>query len=407
MEELFLKIVQINSFSYGSTGKIMMSIHNELINHGYESWVIWGRGRKSNNIKEIFMNDICGVYFHVLYSRLTGKTGFASRKSTIKLIERLDEIKPDIIHLHNIHGYYINIELLFKYIKQKNIKLIWTLHDCWGFTGQCPHFTLKKCSKWKKQCQNCPMIKEYPKALIDNSFWNYNMKKKLFTNLNATIITPSKWLSNLVKESFLKEYDIITINNGIDINVFKPTKSDFRKKHSLEDKKIILGVASIWDTRKGLNDFVRLSKVLDDSYRIVLVGVSKKQIKSLPNNIIGIRRTSNQKELAEIYSAADVFLNTTYEDNYPTVNLEAIACGTPVLSYDTGGSVEFINFIKNKNDNYIINKKDIKRDINILKEYIDRIIGKKMYLIDPFQLSEKTMIKKYIKIYQNVSDKEY
>ena len=292
------------------------------------------------------------------------------------------------------------MELLFNYIRENNIKVIWTLHDCWAFTGQCAYFSTKQCEKWKTKCHNCPLLKNYPKAIIDNSTWNYQKKKKLFTGLDITLVTLSKWLADLVKKSFLKEYQVKVINNGIDLNIFKPTKSNFRKRYNIENKKIILGVASVWDSRKGLTDFIKLSKILNEDYVIVLIGLSKKQIKSLPDNIIGITRTENQKELAGIYSIADVLLNPTYEDNYPTVNIEALACGTPVLSYDTGGSIEFVNFIKDNNTKYIIEKNKVISDINNLKEYIDGIINNKLILKDIKLLDEKTMIDKYLELYK-------
>lgn len=397
-----MKIVQINSFSNGSTGKIMMNIHKELQKQGFDSYVVWGRGRKSENNHEIYLNDKIGVYFHALYARLTGKVGFASKRSTKKLLKRLDEIKPDIIHLHNIHGYYINIELLFNYIRENNIKVIWTLHDCWSFTGQCPYFTFVDCSKWKTQCDKCPMLNEYPKTLKDNSRSNYLKKKKLFTGLNITIVTPSEWLSKLVKQSFLKEYPVKVINNGIDLSIFKPIKSDFRKKYNIENKKIILGVAGVWDRRKGLSDFLELSKHLDnDKYQIVLIGLSKKQLNNLPSNIIGMTRTENQRQLVEIYSASDVLLNPTYEDNYPTVNIEALACGTAVLSYDTGGSIEFVKFIKNNDKvKYIIKKNDIVNNVSIVKNYINTITNSKLNIIDLYLLDERKMNDEYLKLYE-------
>lgn len=397
-----MKIVQINSFSNGSTGKIMMNIHKELQKQGFDSYVVWGRGRKSENNHEIYLNDKIGVYFHALYARLTGKVGFASKRSTKKLLKRLDEIKPDIIHLHNIHGYYINIELLFNYIRENNIKVIWTLHDCWPFTGQCPYFTFVDCSKWKTQCDKCHMLNEYPKTLKDNSRSNYLKKKNLFTGLNITIVTPSEWLSKLVKQSFLKEYPVKVINNGIDLSIFKPIKSDFRKKYNIENKKIILGVAGVWDRRKGLSDFLELSKHLDnDKYQIVLIGLSKKQLKNLPSNIIGMTRTENQRQLVEIYSASDVLFNPTYEDNYPTVNIEALACGTAVLSYDTGGSIEFVKFIKNNDKvKYIIKKNDIVHNVSIVKNYINTITNSKLNIIDLYLLDERKMNDEYLKLYE-------
>ena len=397
-----MKIVQINSFSNGSTGKIMMSIHKKLLKNGHESYVIYGRGRKSKNEHEIYLNDKFGIYLHVFYSRITGKNGFLSTFSTKKLIRILDDLKPDIVHLHNIHGYYINIDLLFNYLKENNIKVIWTLHDCWPFTGQCAYFDMVNCDNWKQGCHNCPQLNSYPKSFKDSSIWNYKKKKELFNGLNLTLVTPSRWLSNLVKESYLKNYDVIVINNGIDTNIFKPTKNNFRKNNNILNKKIILGVANVWDKRKGLNDFLKLSKILSNDYVIVLIGLSKKQIKLLPNNIIGITRTENQQELSNIYSTSDILFNPTYEDNYPTVNLEAIACGTPVLSYNTGGSVEFTDFIEDNIDKYIISKEKANKDINYVKDKIDNIINNTFEVKDSKAFNEDKMISKYMSLYDSI-----
>lgn len=400
-----MRIVQINSFSNGSTGKIMMSIHKSLINKGYDSYIIWGRGRKSNNYREIYLNDKIGVCFHVLYSRLTGKMGFASKYSTKKLIKILNKLKPDIVHLHNIHGYYINIEMLFNYLKNNNIKVVWTLHDCWAFTGHCPYFSFKDCQKWKNGCFNCPLLQEYPKTIKDNSKWNYIKKKELFTGFSdLMIVTPSKWLSTLIEYSFLKEYPLRVINNGIDTKIFKPISTDFRKKHNLENKRIILGVASVWDSRKGLNDFIKLSKVIDDNYVIVLVGLNRKQIKCLPNNIIGITRTENQLELAGIYSTSDILFNPTYEDNYPTVNIESLACGTPVLTYDTGGSPEFTDFFIDSM-NYVIKKEDANNNILFVKKRIDNILEQCFINVNSSNFSEENMVARYVDIYVSILKK--
>ena len=396
-----MKIVQINSFSNGSTGKIMMSIHKELLKQGHESYVVWGRGRKAENEHEIFMNDKIGVYFHALYSRLTGKTGFASKRATKKLIKKIEEINPDVIHLHNIHGYYINIEMLFNYLKKIKAKKVWTLHDCWAFTGQCPHFTYVKCDKWKSHCEKCPMINEYPKTLVDNSKLNFERKKELFTGVdNLTIVTPSDWLAGLVKESFLKEYNVEVIHNGINTNIFKPTESDFRKKYNLEDKKIILGVASVWTKKKGLYDFIELSKLLDDNYVIVLVGVNKKQLKQLPKNIIGIQRTENQIELAGLYSTSDLFFNPTYEDNYPSVNIEAIACGTKILAYNNGGNSEFSQFLNNRGS-FIIKENDSNIFNESLSVEIESFINdsNKKISIDSKNVDLIEFCNKYFKVY--------
>lgn len=386
-----MKIIQINSVPNGSTGTIMLNIHNRLLADGIESYAIWGRGRKSNNNNEIYMNDNLGVYMHALYSRITGRCGYGSKRATKKLLLRFDEIKPDVIHLHNIHGYYINIEMLFNYIKEKKIKVIWTLHDCWAFTGNCAYFDMIDCNKWKKKCKNCPQKYEYPKSIFDNSLWCYENKKKLFSKLDdMTIVTPSEWLSNLVKKSFLKDFNIFVINNGINTDVFKVIKQkelNFKEKYNLKEKKIILGVASPWSKRKGLNDFLELSNVLSDEYKIVLVGLNKRQLKKLPKNILGLKRTSNINELVDIYNSADIFFNPTYEDNYPTTNIEAICCGTKVVTYNTGGSPEIAKY-----NGEIVTKKEL---INNYKKYFK--IDKSNIVKKDFSIDE--MYNNYKKLY--------
>lgn len=392
-----MKVVQINTVPNGSTGTIMMNIHKELLRQGHESYVVWGRGRKAINKNEIYMNDRLGVYFHCFFSRITGKTGFASKRSTKKLIKRLELIKPDVIHLHNIHGYYLNLEILFNYLKKSKIRVIWTFHDCWPFTGHCAHFGMCKCDKWKRQCNNCPQINTYPSSIVDSSKYNYQRKKELFTSIeNLTIITPSEWLASLVMESFFNKYDIKTINNGIDLNVFKiidKEKLKFRKKYNLDNKKIVLGVASPWTEKKGLKDFIELSKHVDDHYKIVMVGLDDKQISNLPKNILRLKKTNNVEELVDIYNSADVLFNPTYEDNYPTVNLEAQACGLPCIVYDTGGCSETLNGDSN---NYIIKKGS--DSINIAWEKIKEIENKNCTKND---FNNEYMIKKYIDIYAN------
>ena len=257
----------------------------------------------------------------------------------------LKENHTELIHLHNLHGHFICFPIFFRFIKKHNIPVIWTLHDCWSFTGRCPHFVMMKCDRWKKGCHNCLYPgKSYPQSYIDTSCMMWSLKKKYFTGINHCIlVTPSQWLADLVKQSFLKGYPVKVINNGIDLSVFKPTESGFREKYGLEDVKIVLGVASGWGKRKGLDVFIELAKRLLDDYRIVLVGTDDNVDKQLPSNIISIHRTQNQKELAEIYTAANVFANPTREDTFPTVNMESLACGTPVVTFRTGGCPEILD----------------------------------------------------------------
>lgn len=343
-----MKTVLINSCNFGSTGNIMLEIAETAENGGYTAAVCYPQSR-DNSRKQKEKDLIIGTRFsrniHLMLAEITGLNGCFSYFSTMKLLKKLDKLKPDIIHLHNLHNCYINLSLLFKYIKKHNIKTVWTLHDCWAFTGHCPHFDMIGCDKWKTGCYSCPQYKEYPKSLFDNSKIMYRLKRKWFSGVkNMTIVTPSEWLASLVKESYLKDYPVKVINNGIDLNVFKPTESDFRKKYALENKYIVLGVAFGWGRRKGLDVFVELEKRFDkEKYKIVLVGTDDNIDKLLPDNIISIHRTQNQTELAEIYTAADVFANPTREENYPTVNMEALACGTPVVTFNTGGSPEMFD----------------------------------------------------------------
>ncbi len=281
--------------------------------------------------------------FNALLAKILGNYGFNSHLMTKKLISHLKKLKPDIVHLHNLHAHNVNLKMLFKYFKENpQIKLFWTFHDCWSFTGYCPYFEMANCEKWKNGCGNCPQKKQYS-YLFDRSRKLYNKKKKLFSELNLRVIAPSNYIANMAKQSFFKDYEIKVINNGIDLDVFKPTESDFRAKYGLENKYIVLGVASIWDKRKGLNTFIELSKRLPDNYQIVLVGTNDKIDKLLPENIISIHRTNSINELTEIYTASDVFVNPTLDEAFGMVNIEALACGTPVITYNSGGSPECID----------------------------------------------------------------
>lgn len=341
-----MKVVEINSVVYGSTGKAMLQIAQAVRKNGGEAYT-FSEGRSGLEAPDghYFFGSRFENLIHRLYSVTTGISCTGSRIGTKKLISKLREINPDVIHLHNLHGWYINIPMLFDFIRKNHVKTIWTLHDCWGFTAQCSHFTVEKCDKWKTGCFDCPRYKLYPYTWVDRTQKMWKLKKEWLTGVeDLTIVTPSKWLAELVKQSFLREYPVKVINNGINLSVFQPTPSDFREKTKLIDKRIVLGVASGWTDRKGLDVFVELSKRLDPSvYQIVLVGTDNAVDKQLPKSIISIHRTQNQKELAEIYTAADVFVNPTREDNFPTVNMEALACGTPVVTFDTGGSKEILN----------------------------------------------------------------
>lgn len=359
-----MKIFQINTVcGTGSTGRIAVDIAQVLQKEGHTSCIAYGRGNAPSDVDSFKIDSKEEVYLHAALSRFTDAQGLYSTSATKRLIQKIRDYDPDIIHLHNIHGYFLNYKVLFQFLSRYNKPIVWTLHDCWAFTGHCAYFDYVHCDFWKTECHDCPQKDTYPTSwLMDRSRENFRLKKSLFTGIkNLTIVTPSHWLAGLVKQSFLKEYPVEVIHNGIDLNVFKPTPSDFRKKYHIEDKKIILGVASPWTPRKGLKDFIKLAELVDEETRIVLVGLNDKQSKRLPENIIGIKRTNNPKELAGIYTAADVFFNPTYEDNYPTTNLEALACGTPVVTYNTGGSPESAGSTA-----VIIEQKDFTQMLNVL-----------------------------------------
>ncbi|ETT72283.1 putative glycosyl transferase [Paenibacillus sp. FSL R7-277] len=325
----------------------MLNISEAADEKGHDSYVSFAKSRTSNKkvIKNgVSIGSIVERNVHLKLAYYTGLNGSFSIFSTKRFLRKIDIIKPDIIHLHNLHNCYINLKLLFDYIKKKRIQVVWTLHDCWAFTGQCTHFTLTNCEKWKNQCYECPQYKEYPASRIDMTRKMYSLKKEWFNGVeNLTLVTPSQWLADKVKQSFLRGYPVKIINNGIDLNIFKPIKSDFRSKYNLSKKKIILGVANPWSKGKGLDIFVELAKKVDKSYKIVLVGLSSEQLKSIPSNILGLPKTNNTQELVGIYSSADYFVNPSIEETMGLVTVESIACGTPAIVSNFTAVPEMLN----------------------------------------------------------------
>ena len=339
-----MRILQINATcGAGSTGKICMSVSKILTDKGIENYILYSFGQSDYPLGIKYQSDGY-TKLQALLSRIFGNYGFGARLSTKKLIKKIRELNPDIVHLHNLHSHNCNLEMLFKYFKKTDIKLYWTFHDCWAFTAYCPYFDSVGCDRWRDGCYDCPKRREFS-WFFDRSPELYRKKKALLAGLDLTVVTPSRWLGELVGQSFLKDCKVKVINNGIDLDVFKPTESDFRQKYGIGDgQKILLGVSFEWEYRKGLDVFVELHRRLDpDKYCIVLVGTNDEVDKQLPSGMISIHRTQNQRELAEIYTAADILVNPTREENYPTVNMEAIACATPVLTFRTGGSPEIID----------------------------------------------------------------
>ena len=333
-------LLQINvTANWGSTGKIAESIGISAINQGWDSYLAYGRYSNPSQSKLIHIGSSIETYWHYGVQRIMDNEGLCSTQATKKFVREIQRIKPDVVQLHNIHDHYLNYRVLFEYLNQTNIKVVWTFHDCWAFTGHCFHFVTKGCEKWKMGCLDCPLRNEYPKTLFDNSSRNYEWKRKLFTaKPNLTIVPCSEWMEGFVKESFFKDKKIITIHNGVDIETFVPISTLQRN-----DKFRIIAVSSVWTKSKGLYDIYKLREMLPVEIEIMIVGLSEKQLKTLPNGIDGIQRTQNVQELVQLYNEADVLINPTYADTFPTVNLEALACGTPVITYQTGGSPEAID----------------------------------------------------------------
>ena len=344
-----MKILQINSVcGIRSTGRIVAELADEYISQGHECKIAYGREYVPDKYKGISyrIGKNIDVKINCLAARVFDNEGFNARKQALEFVKWADEFDPDLLWLHNLHGYYINIEVLFNWIKSRpQMQVKWLLHDCWAFTGHCSHFAVAKCEQWKTACRSCVQKHEYPKSfVIDNCERNFLLKKELFCGVkNMTIVTPSHWLANLVNQSFLKEYAIEVRYNNINKMVFKPTAGDFRIREGIEDKIIVLGVASMWNANKGLFDFIKLAKILNNSYVVVLVGLTRKQIKHIPKAIISIERTDNTGDLAEIYTAADIFVNPSKQETFGLTTIEALACKTPVIVYKDTACEEVAN----------------------------------------------------------------
>ena len=339
-------VIRVNT----STGRIMQEIGELAMQNGWECHIAYSKGR--DGIREC-RSDIIPVgnkwstAWHGIETRLFDRHGLASSYATRQFVRKIEEIRPDVVHIHNIHGYFLNYQILFDYLSKAGIPVVWTVHDCWLYTGHCYYYSFAGCDRWQTGCHHCPQKKEFPTSLFcDRSRRNFEDKKSAFTSMpldGMTIVPVSEWIRNEMRRSFLSAYPFRVIHNGINTDIFNIYDDrQVRKTFGLGNRHILLGVASIWSREKGLDDFIRMAGMLNEDEVVVLVGIKPEDRKRLPDNVIGIARTENIRQLAELYAAADVFVNPTWQDNYPTVNMEAIACGTPVVTYRTGGSVEVI-----------------------------------------------------------------
>lgn len=399
-----MKVFQINTFGNLSTGRIAVDLYKVLKDNGHDGMVAYARNTISGEVPHYVIGSMQNVYVDALLTRMTGRAGFFSKSATIKLIEKIKFYDPDVIHLHNLHGYYINVEVLFDYLQISKKPVVWTLHDCWAFTGHCCSFSAIKCDKWKTQCYNCPQKHSYPASYIDYSESNYLRKKSLFIGVrNMHIVTVSKWLENVTKQSYLKSYPIETIYNGIDTSVFKPTKSNVKERLNIENRKVILGVASTWSTNKGLKDFIVLSKLITNDYVIVLVGLSKQQIKDLPSNMIGLPRTNSVNELVELYSAASVLFNASIEETFGMTTVEAMACGTPVIVYNSTAVPEVVS----KDSGKIVEANNVEDAWAAIREIDKREFCSDLIVGNAKKYEKGERYHKYLELYEKIIKKKY
>ena len=391
-----MKIVQINATcGIGSTGRICVSISQLLTSKGIENYILYSLRSSSYPLGIKFTCEPIRK-MQALIEKVTGKYGSGAVLSTIGLIRKLKQIQPDVIHLHNIHNRDCNISMLFRYIRKNNIKVYWTFHDCWAFTGYCTHYDLLGCSKWKTECFRCPQYRNFS-FWADRSKYNFNKKKKAYAKgVDMTIITPSRWLANQVYESFMNKYDIRVIHNGIDLSVFMPLKTNFRDIYRCHDKYIVLGISLSWDYKKGLDVFNYLAENLSDDYLIVMVGTVS-DLQNVNSKILRIERTDHVNELVEIYSAANVFVNASREENYPTVNLEALACGTPIVAFDSGGTPETVAY----GCGVVVPRNDMIGILNSVVEICEnKIVCRENCQQESVKNDQNTCFEKYLELYE-------
>lgn len=391
------KLLQINECLHFSTGKITQQIGEAALSKGWGSWIAYSvrEPRMPSKSSTIKVGNSLNSCIHYAENLLFDREGLSSRLETKKLVNQIRRINPDVIQLHNIHDHWLNYKILFEYLNTTNIKVVWTFHDCWAFTGHCFHFVTKGCDRWKTKCYDCPLQKEYPKSYLDRSRKNYELKKRLFkANSNLTVVACSEWMANLVRQSFLKDKRIEVIHNGIDLDIFKPSKT----KPNDEIFRV-LAVSNVWNKEKGYYDILKLRSLLPSEYEITIVGLTTDQLKQLPQGIKGIQRTQNVEEMVDLYSLADVLINPTYADTFPTINIEALACATPVVTYNTGGSPEIID----EHTGIVVEQGDIEALVDALKYLKDNPIPSQVCRDRAERFYNKDeRFKDYIKLYEEL-----
>lgn len=394
------RIAQLNVVCNGSTGRIMKDLQREALNNEFEVKVFYGRRKAMDKLDSVKFSNFISFFIHMFITFLFNKHGHGSYLPTKRLIKKLKKFNPDIIHIHNIHGYYLNYPVLFSYLeKDFKGKIIWTLHDCWPYTGHCSHYAAVGCRKWETGCNNCPQKFDYPYSwFFDTSESEYILKKKYFTSVNSLcIVTPSHWMKTMAQKSFLNKYDIKVIQNWIDLDRFVPCYDSavYGKYNIPENKKILLSVSNIWTNKKGLDKLMELSSQIDDNYCMVLVGLNSYQINKLPDGVIGIRRTDNVKELINLYSISYVLINASLEESFSLVTVEAMACNTPVIALNSTALPELIS----DENGILITENEIGCYLNAINKVgcITRKDNAIRKTVEKF--NKRVLIKQYIDLY--------
>ena len=396
-------LLQIDScLGVGSTGRITESIGEIATANGWDCYIAYGaRYVGKSNMNSVAVGSICCEYRHALKSLLFDMHGLGSSYETRRLIDKVKSIKPDVIHLHCIHGYYLNYKILFEYLNTTNIPVVWTFHDCWALTGHCAHFVEANCNKWMQGCFDCPLSKKYPTSITDFSKRNYLLKRDLFSTCkNLHIVSVSEWLNECVSYSFLKDKPMCVIPNGVDLDVFREQETS-NLFDSYEGKFVILGVATQWNAGKGFEDYLKLSQYLNEDEVIVLVGLNKKQIPILPTNIVGLECVSSPKMLAQVYARADVLLSLSYAETFGMTIVEAAACGTPAVVYDNTAQKTLVT----EQTGEIVqtgNVQDVFKAIQVIKQNGKEYYKKECRNRVELSFDKNKCFEKYIKLYNEL-----
>ena len=332
-----MRIFYVNTFfSAGGSARVVGGISEELRRGGHDCMIAAARGTEPSGRRTLRVGSRLSVCFNAAVARIADNDGFMAHRATRRLVDAIERYSPDVVHLHNLHGYYVNVELLFDYLRRSGKRVVWTLHDCWAMTGHCPCFSTASCEEWLSGCRSCVLMHEYPKCFFGGrSAENFRLKKSLFTGIdNLTLVVPSRWLASIVSRSYLSDYPLRIIPNGVDTMRFRPVESDFRSRYGIGSRTMLLSVASSWVGRKGFGCLAELAKMLDDSYAIVVIGITEAQRRLLPEGIVALPAIGSDELLAQAYSAADLLVNLSTEESFGLVTLEALACGTPVVVYD-------------------------------------------------------------------------